>query len=282
MESPPSSAVTELAGMSDEGLDEQIKGINQLLNAPGTMEPVTENNLKAMVKAYAKERDNRRAAKARPKFKALSDDEILALSDDAIDIEIYKTNNMAQQLDNPSLGSGPVDMEELARQQKITEFADELRKLVKERNRRSGGEGTAGASKVQQPLEHMTNYGGKPLAEPGAGWIGSDAFNIQNFTEAADFGDLDTLIDNARPGKSGMWAFTEDPDPAIFSINGFLNRLSNPGHEANNVELVHLVKILTKAKKRKSIGDKNSMAEDLWTNIAGPTKELLRGFGFEL
>tara|TARA_R100000781_G_C4079774_1_gene127304 strand:- start:25 stop:1404 length:1380 start_codon:yes stop_codon:yes gene_type:complete len=211
VESPPSSAVTELAGMSDEGLDEQIKGINQLLNAPGTMEPVTENNLKAMVKAYAKERDDRRA------------------------------------------GKGSVD---------------------------TGG--SAGASKTQQPLEHMTNYGGKPLAEPGAGWIGSDAFNIQNFTEAADFGDLDTLIDNARPGKSGMWAFTEDPDPAIFSINGFLNRLSNPGHEANNVELVHLVKILTKAKKRKSIGDKNSMAEDLWTNIAGPTKELLRGFGFEL
>ena len=211
VESPPSSAITELAGMSDEGLDEQIKGINQLLNAPGTMEPVTENNLKAMVKAYAKERDDRRA------------------------------------------GKGSVD---------------------------TGG--SAGASKTQQPLEHMTNYGGKPLAEPGAGWIGSDAFNIQNFTEAADFGDLDTLIDNARPGKSGMWAFTEDPDPAIFSINGFLNRLSNPGHEANNVELVHLVKILTKAKKRKSIGDKNSMAEDLWTNIAGPTKELLRGFGFEL
>ena len=211
VDAPPSSAVTELAGMSDEGLDEQIKGINQLLNAPGTMEPVTENNLKAMVRAYAKERDDRRA------------------------------------------GKGSVD---------------------------TGG--SAGASKVQQPLEHMTNYGGKPLAEPGKGHIGSDAFNIQNFTEAADFGDLDTLIDNARPGKSGMWAFTEDPDPAIFSINGFLNRLSNPGHEANNVELVHLVKILTKAKKRKSIGDKNSMAEDLWTNIAGPTKELLRGFGFEL
>ena len=238
-----------------------------------------------MVKAYAKERDNRRASKARPKFKALSDDEILALSDDAIDIEIYKTNNMAQQLDNPSFGSGPVDMEELDRQQKITEFSVELRKLVKERNRRKkgGGEGSAGAAKVQGPVEHMTNYGNKPLEEPGAGGIGDKAFNLENFTEASDFGDLDTLLDNAKVGKrNDMWHFGEDPDPEIFSLNGFLNRLSNPKHEANNVELVHLVKILNKAKKRGSMTGKKSMAEDLWTRVAGPTKELLRGFGFEL
>ena len=174
VEAPPSSAVTELAGMSDEALDEQVKGINQLLNAPGNMEPVVESNLVAMVKAYAKERDNRRAAKAsaRPK-------------------------------------------------------------------------GSAGAAKVQGPLEHMTNYGGKPLEEPGAGWVGGKAFNLENFTEAADFGDLDTLLDNAKVGKrNNMWHFREDSDPEIFSLNGFLNRLSNPKHEANNVELVHLVKIL--------------------------------------
>ena len=210
VEASPSSAVTELAGMSDEALDEQVKGINQLLNAPGTMEPVVESNLVAMVKAYAKERDNRRAAKA------------------------------------------------------------------------GGGTGSAGAAKVQGPLEHMTNYGGKSLDEPGAGHIGDKAFNIKNFTEASDFGDLDTLLDNAKVGKKTGWMFTEDPDPEIFSLNGFLNRLSNAGHEANNVELVHLVKILAKAKKRSSMGDKKSMAEDLWTKIAGPTKELLRGFGFEL
>ena len=212
VEAPPSSAVTELAGMSDEALDEQVKGINQLLNAPGNMEPVVESNLVAMVKAYAKERDNRRAAKA---------------------------------------SQGPT--------------------------------GSAGAAKVQGPLEHMTNYGGKPLEEPGAGWVGGKAFNLENFTEAADFGDLDTLLDNAKVGKrNNMWHFREDSDPEIFSLNGFLNRLSNPKHEANNVELVHLVKILNKAKKRSSMGDKKSMAEDLWTTVAGPTKELLRGFGFEL
>jgi len=171
---------------------------------------VVESNLVAMVKAYAKERDNRRAAKA------------------------------------------------------------------------GGGTGSAGAAKVQGPLEHMTNYGGKSLDEPGAGHIGGKAFNIENFTEASDFGDLDTLLDNAKVGKRTGWMFTEDPDPEIFSLNGFLNRLSNAGHEANNVELVHLVKILAKAKKRSSMGDKKSMAEDLWTKIAGPTKELLRGFGFEL
>jgi len=275
VESPPSSAVTELAGMSDEGLDEQIKGINQLLNAPGTMEPVTENNLKAMVRAYAKERDNRRAGKAqksgRPLDKAGQQKYAESLLGDELGKEIIDVNKtLADFASGDKVDYGTYDFQAL------------LEELVKERKRRQGGKGTAGASKTQQPLEHMTNYGGKPLAEPGAGHIGSDAFNIQNFTEAADFGDLDTLIDNARPGKSGMWAFTEDPDPAIFSINGFLNRLSNPGHEANNVELVHLVKILAKAKKRKSMGNKNSMAEDLWTKIAGPTKELLRGFGFEL
>ena len=217
VEAPPSSAVAELAGMSDEALDEQIKGINQLLNAPGTMEPVTESNLVAMVKAYAKERDNRRAAKA---------------------------------------GGGM--------------------------SGEGGSTGTAGAAKVQGPLEEMTNYGGKPLEEPGAGWVGGKAFNLENFTEASDFGDLDTLLDNAKVGKRTGWIFAEDPDPEIFSLNGFLNRLSNAGHEANNVELVHLVKILMKAKKRSSMGDKKSMAEDLWTKVAGPTKELLRGFGFEL
>ena len=229
VEAPPSSAVTELAGMSDEALDEQVKGINQLLNAPGNMEPVVESNLVAMVKAYAKERDNRRAAKA---------------------------------------SQGPTKSDD-----PIANWMDNL----------EGGTGSAGAAKVQGPLEHMTNYGGKPLEEPGAGWIGKKAFNLENFTEASDFGDLDTLLDNAKVGKhNGMWHFREDSDPEIFSLNGFLNRLSNPKHEANNVELVHLVKILTKAKKRSSMGDKKSMAEDLWTTVAGPTKELLRGFGFEL
>jgi hypothetical protein len=228
-----------------------------------------------MVRAYAKERDNRRAGKAqksgRPLDKAGQQKYAESLLDDELGKEIIDVNKtLADFASGNKVDYGTYDFQAL------------LEELVKERKRRQGGKGTAGASKTQQPLEHMTNYGGKPLAEPGAGHIGSDAFNIQNFTEAADFGDLDTLIDNARPGKSGMWAFTEDPDPAIFSINGFLNRLSNPGHEANNVELVHLVKILAKAKKRKSMGNKNSMAEDLWTKIAGPTKELLRGFGFEL
>jgi len=208
VEAPPSSAVTELAGMSDEALDEQIKGINQLLNAPGTMEPVTESNLVAMVKAYAKERDNRRAGKA------------------------------------------------------------------------TGGEGTAGAAKTQGPLEHMTNYGGKPLAEPGAGWVGDKAFNIGKFDELADFGDLDSLVDNAVRTK-GQWLFKQDPDPAIFSINGFLTRLGNPGHKSTDIELLHLVKILTKAKKRGSAYKNKSMAEDLYKQVAGPTKERLRGMGYE-
>ena len=209
VEAPPSSAVTELAGMSDEALDEQVKGINQLLNAPGNMEPVVESNLVAMVKAYAKERDNRRAAKA---------------------------------------SQGPT--------------------------------GSAGAAKVQGPLEHMTNYGGKPLDEPGAGWIGDKAFNIKNFTEAADFGDLDSLIDAASPVR-GQWLFRQDPDPAIFSIDGFLTRLGNPGHKSTDVELVHLVKILTKAKRRGSAFKNKSMAEDLYKQVAGPTKERLRGMGYE-
>ena len=209
VDAPPSSAVTELAGMSDEGLDEQIKGINQLLNAPGTMEPVTENNLKAMVRAYAKERDDRRA------------------------------------------GKGSVDTGD-----------------------------SAGAAKTQQPLEHMTNYGGKPLEEPGKGWIGDKAFNIGKFGDDADFGDLDTLVDNAFVSK-GQWAFKQDPDPAIFSINGFLTRMGNPGHKVNDTELVHLVMILTKAKKRASVFKNRSMGEDLYKQVAGPTKERLRGMGYE-
>ena len=209
VDAPPSSAVTELAGMSDEGLDEQIKGINQLLNAPGTMEPVTENNLKAMVRSYAKERDDRRA------------------------------------------GKGSVDTGD-----------------------------SAGAAKTQQPLEHMTNYGGKPLEEPGKGWIGDKAFNIGKFGDDADFGDLDTLVDNAFVSK-GQWAFKQDPDPAIFSINGFLTRMGNPGHKVNDTELVHLVMILTKAKKRASVFKNRSMGEDLYKQVAGPTKERLRGMGYE-
>ena len=287
VEAPPSSAVTELAGMSDEALDEQIKGINQLLNAPGTMEPVTESNLVAMVKAYAKERDNRRAAKAgQSAYKAHQKDpvpedwpdiwqkQVMEFDDDMLDAQI---SEFKDTLKNKNVKGMEID------EQDVADYTKQLQDLLAERKRRQGGEGTAGAAKTQGPLEHMTNYGGKPLDEPGAGWPGGKTFNLENFTEAADFGDLDILLDNAKVGKrNNMWHFREDPDPEIFSLNGFLNRLSNPGHEANNVELVHLVKILAKAKKRSSMGGKKSMAEDLWTKIAGPTKELLRGFGFEL
>ena len=227
-----------------------------------------------------------------PKFKALSDDEILALSDDALDIEIYKTNTTAQQLDNPSFGSGPVDKAELARQQKLADFADELRKLVKERNRRKkGGEGgSAGAQKAKGwEAQMVSESGGKAQPSLGAitpkgGAIGKQAYNIKNFHAGADIGNVPQILETAKfVPKRNTWNFPVDPDVGVFDLNGFFTRMAHPGHKFSTDEITVLARVLEQAKAYPSRRNLSSMAEDLYkTMVSGPAKSGLEGIGFNI
>jgi len=298
-----------LQTMTDDALDAEIMEFNKILNS-GDVEGMGESSYKEHLQNLVKERRRRRKAKGdsgvaygysleksggeggevlEPKFKALSDDEILALSDDALDIEIYKTNTTAQQLDNPSFGSGPVDKAELARQQKLADFADELRKLVKERNRRKkgGGGGSAGAQKAQGSIEQMIQQSGKvpaDLPDMKGGAIGKLAYNIENFHAGADIGNVPRILENAKfVSNRNMWHFPVDPDVGVFDLNGFFARMAHPKHNLNTDEITVLARVLDQAKAYPSRRNLSSMAEDLYkTMVSGPAKSGLEGIGFNI
>jgi len=310
-----------LQDMTDDALDSEILEFNKILNGPEVenQQPSVFESYKEHLRNLVNERRRRRKSKAQggegyvdplmvpkgkgdwsseggevldpysvPKFKPLDDDTILALSDDALDIEINKTNNMLGQLDNPSLGSGPADMEELTRQKRITEFSAELRKLVKERKRRQGsGGGSAGAQKQQGSIEQMMKESGKvpaDLPEMKGGAIGQLAYNIENFHADADIGNVPQLLETAKwSSKRNAWNFALDPDVGVFDLNGFFTRMAHPKHNLNSDEVTVLARVLEQAKSYPSRRNLSSMAEDLYkTMVSGPAKSALEGIGFNI
>ena len=213
-----------------------------------------------------------------PKFVPLADNEIAALSDDALDIEINRTNTTI----NSMTGSDYVDEEY---EDTLRDFKDELDKLVAERHRRrreSGG-GSAGAKKAKTPLEQMEGFDPSLPKEykdvtPEGGWIGKQAYNIENFSADADIGDIPALLGQGQfSTKRNLWIFPAEPDVNVFDINGFMNRMGNAGHKVNTDELSVLADVLAEAARLPSKRNLSSMAEDLYKMLSGPTKEQLKG-----
>ena len=197
-----------------------------------------------------------------------SDVDPTTLSDTELDQEILNTNMTINAI---TKGTFDTDFD----------FQALLEKLVEERHKRKwrknkGGGGSAGAKKQMSQLDQMKAEG---APEPDAGW--PVAHGIEGFTGDADFGsNITNLLGNAKfSTKRNQWIF---PDvgagtSGTFDLNGFVNRMSNPGHKVNTEELSALAEILTTATKYPSKRKLSSMAEDLYKMIAGPTKEQLRG-----
>ena len=198
------------------------------------------------------------------------------LSDTELDQEILDTNMTIN-----AIGKGTVDTD--------FDYQALLEKLVEERHRRrrgSGEGGSAGAKKASTPLEQMEGidpsipkeYGGPKGVTPKGGWIGKQAYNIENFSADSDLGDIAALLGQGQfSTKRNLWIFPTEPDVNVFDINGFINRMGNAGHKVNTDELSVLSDVLTEAAKLPSKRNLSSMAEDLYKMIAGSTKEQLRG-----
>ena len=199
--------------------------------------------------------------------------EIASYSDSDLDIEINETNQLINGWQE--MYGENINLDELNNTKKY------LQELVNARNkrRREGGGGSAGAQKTD-PKYLKSGYH-DPLKQ--GGWIGHQAKNIEEFSAKADLGDLDSLFKNARFSRRlNTWTFADaDPPEGVFTLSGFLNRMSNPRHKSTNDELIVLMKVLNQAKQHPSGRKLSSMAEDLYKMISGPNKDQLRGIGFE-
>ena len=210
--------------------------------------------------------------------------EIASYSDSDLDIEINETNQLINGW--KEMYGENINLDEL------NNTKEYLQELVNARNkrRREGGGGSAGAKKARTPLEQMEGidpsipkeYGGPKGVTPKGGWIGKQAYNIENFSADSDLGDIAALLDQGQfSTKRNLWIFPTEPDVNVFDINGFINRMGNAGHKVNTDELSVLSDVLTEAAKLPSKRNLSSMAEDLYKMFAGPTKDQLRGIGFE-
>jgi len=161
---------------------------------------------------------------------------------------------------------------------------DALNIFISERRRRRGEKGgSAGAKKAKTPLEQMEDVDPSLPKEykdvtPEGGWIGKQAYNIENFSADADIGDIPALLGQGQfSTKRNLWIFPAEPDVNVFDINGFMNRMGNAGHKVNTDELSVLADVLTEAARLPSKRNLSSMAEDLYKMLSGPTKEQLKG-----
>jgi hypothetical protein len=290
----------EIAALSDDALDIEINRTNTTINkmtksgphkagkdiGSGLMDEDHEGYLldfKEELEKLVAERNRRKGASS---FDVL-DANFLTIQEikDAIDAgDIFSDSDIDKAIQdiNKKLNADPPTDADFFDKDWLD---DALDLFVSERHKRKrrkdkGGGGSAGAQKTQSKLQQMMQIEGKVQPDikdiTPVGGMHHEFFNKKAFDKDADLGNIDLLLSQGKfISKRNTWHFPVDADPAVFNLDAFVNRMSQHQHKASSDDIIILMDILERAKGLPSKRKLSSMAEDLYTMLSGPTKNLV-------